>query len=425
MIVELRISDLGEIVTGNTPPTSDRSFYDGEYPLIMPTDIVEGTKYIGETVETISKKGFEKYKKSLIPKNTPCVVTIGSIGKKICLSKEDSFTNQAINAIKVNTDKYDPIFVFYLLKYNLPQVKNLSSGTASGRENVSKTSFGKIKVKLPNDLKAQQKIASILSAYDDLIENNNQRIKLLEEMAEEIYKEWFVRLRFPATADSPGYQDCKFIDKEGNEVPHGTTGALPEGWRNVTIEEVTDLVKRGISPNYDENGNTFVINQRCIRERKINLNVSRRQSKKIPDEKLVRFGDILVNSTGEGTLGRIAQVYDNHIGVSVDTHVTIIRGRKDINIDFFGISLLLKQITFENLAFGSTGQTELSRDDIQKVKIVLAKQELMDNYGSVVAPMRSEIQILLKKNQTLKETRDLLLPRLISGKLDVSNIPDL
>jgi len=238
-IIEVKISDLGEVLTGNTPPTSDRTLYGGNYPLIMPTDIVKGQKYIGKTQETVSQKGFIRYKKSLIPANTPCVVTIGTIGKKICLSKEDSFTNQAINAIKVDKSKYDSIFLFYLLKYNLPQVKNLSSGTASGRENLSKSSFSKIKVQLPQNIEIQKKIANILSAYDDLIENNNQRIQLLEEMAEEVYKEWFVRFRFP------NYQASTFFDKDGNEVPHGTDGALPDGWKNTPLDNIADVLSGG------------------------------------------------------------------------------------------------------------------------------------------------------------------------------------
>ena len=134
-------------------------------------------------------------------------------------------------------------YIFYLLKYNLPQVKNLSSGTASGRENVSKSSFSNIKVELIKDLPTQKKIASILSAYDDLIENNNQRIQLLEEMAEEIYKEWFVRFRFP------GYEQTKFYDKAGKEVEHGTKGALPEGW---SIKKLRDCIELYIGGGWGE-----------------------------------------------------------------------------------------------------------------------------------------------------------------------------
>ncbi|MBV6644032.1 MAG: restriction endonuclease subunit S [Cyclobacteriaceae bacterium] len=407
-IVTKRISELGEVITGNTPPTTNRSLYGGKYPLIMPTDIAIGSKYIGETEETLSEEGYEKYQKSLLPANTPCVVTIGTIGKKICLSKQDCFTNQAINAVNVYRDKYDPVFIFYLLKFNLPQVKNLSSGTASGRENVSKSSFSNIKVRLPEDLKIQQKIASILSAYDELIENNNKRIAILENMAEAIYKEWFVRLWFP------GYEEVEVVD------------GVPEGWDNPRVSEICSLINRGIAPNYLDEGKSIVINQRCIRDNKIDLNLSRRQSKAIPPEKLVQYGDILINSTGEGTLGRAAQFYQNtsrrSSPISVDTHVTIVRAIENHHLEVLGSYIMSSQELIERLALGSTGQTELSRSDIGRLRVLIPNDDLAKRFSKLIRPMREQIVLLSNKNEVIQKTRDLLLPRLISGKLSVEHL---
>lgn len=185
---KVEIGQLGEVITGNTPPRKNPELYGDFIPFIKPTDIEIDRRFTPNPEECYSELGFEKYRKSLIPKGATCVVTIGSIGKKITQAITDCFINQAVNAVIPN-ENYDADFVFYLLKNNLNKVKGLDSGTSSGRENVSKSSFSSIEVKVVKHLPTQRKIASILSAYDDLIENNLKRIKLLEEKAFLRYKQ--------------------------------------------------------------------------------------------------------------------------------------------------------------------------------------------------------------------------------------------
>lgn len=417
-IIEVKISDIGEIITGNTPPTSDRTLYDGNYPLIMPTDIVEGNKVIHHTEETVSEKGFKKYKKSLIPANMPCVVTIGSIGKKLCLTKVKSFTNQAINAIIVHLDRYDPDFVFYLMKYNLPQVKNLSSGTASGRENVSKSSFGKIKVKLPKKLSTQKKIASILSAYDDLIENNNQRIKLLEEMAEEIYKEWFVRFRFP------GYKEAVFFDKEGKQVPHGLKGAIPEGWEKKPIKDIVDIISGYAfkTESFEEDGDYGLVTIKNVQNGFFVTKTTdyiKELPKNIKDDIFLKDKDILLSLTGN--IGRICLVYgDNYL---LNQRVAKLKPKTEDLFEyvylFFRSDFL--RMTLENYSNGAA-QQNLSPVDTSELKFITPPDDLLEMFSGITKSFFDEIIILLKKNQILQETRDLLLPRLISGKLSVEDL---
>lgn len=183
----VEIGQLGEVITGNTPPRKYPELYGDYIPFIKPTDMEIDKRYTTKTEEYYSELGFEKYKKSLIPKGSTCVVTIGSIGKKITQAYCDCFINQAVNAVVPSKD-FDNDYVFYLLKNNLNRVKSLDSGTSSGRENVSKSSFSSIEVKATKHLQTQRKISSILSAYDDLMENNLKRIKLLEEMIKTQYK---------------------------------------------------------------------------------------------------------------------------------------------------------------------------------------------------------------------------------------------
>lgn len=412
-LVQLKISDLGEIVTGNTPPTTERKLYGEKFPLIMPTDMVEGEKYIRETAENLSDDGYKKYKKNILPSNTPCVVTIGSIGKKLCMTKEPSFTNQAVNAVKVYIDKFDPIFVFYLLKYNLPQVKYLSNGTASGRENVSKSSFSKIKVILPKDLSTQRKIASILSSYDALIENNNQRIKLLEEMAEEIYKEWFVRLRFP------GYESVIFFDEGGNEVAHGSVGSLPEGWEKVTLDFFAKSIKK---PYQDDLHSDLQI-----------LDLSRMPRKSLYLPILGDSEDLttsrIIFEKNDVLFGTIRSYFHkvscpNKRGIT-NVSVLVLRARKETYNKFLLMTIFSDYFINWSTAFSNgTKMPTISWNEVKKFKLNKPTLSLLNEFERIVFPFIEEIQILSEKNRILEETRNLLLPRLISGKLSVEHLLD-
>ena len=256
----------------------------------------------------------------------------------------------------------------------------------------------------------QDAIASILSAYDDLIENNTRRIAILEEMARRIYEEWFVRFRFPS--------------HEGVRMVESELGLVPEGWRAASLADVAEYINRGVTPKYDDAAACMVINQKCIRDQRLNLGEARRQSKPVSADKLVRLGDVLVNSTGVGTLGRVAQVLEDIRNCTVDTHVSIVRPRKDCDPDFFGLTLLAKQPHFEAQGVGSTGQTELGRSRIAEATLVVPPLAMQRAFSGLVRPMRRLAVTLQNKNQNLRITRDLLLPKLISGELDVSAMPE-
>ena len=244
---EVNIGSLGRIVTGNTPLTSDREFYGGSYPFIKPTDMDIDRRRCLKWEENYSEKAFKKYKNAFIPKGSTGVVTIGTVGEKLFQAHLDCFTNQSVNVIIPNEEYYDKDFIYYLLKYNLPKVSSANPGTASGRHHVSKSNFCSINVFVPKGKPTQQKIASILSSYDDLIENNLKRIKLLEELAQRTYEEWFVKFR---------------INGEQLEVIEET--GLPEGWERIKVGYLLESIKtsgKTLSSEIKTSGKFPVIDQ--------------------------------------------------------------------------------------------------------------------------------------------------------------------
>ncbi|ODA97464.1 hypothetical protein BFX40_11410 [Mesorhizobium sp. SEMIA 3007] len=254
-------------------------------------------------------------------------------------------------------------------------------------------------------LDIQCRIAAILSAYDDLIENNKRRIAILEEKARRIYEEWFVHFR------APGCEGLPLVDSP--------LGPIPVGWA-ATVSVIADYINRGIAPRYDETSQTVVINQKCIREGRLSLEPARPQSKPVPAEKLARHLDVLINSTGVGTLGRVAQAFRPPSGCTVDSHVTIARPRLEVDPHFFGLTLMRLQSKFEAAGVGSTGQTELSRDRIRAETVVNPPHSLQRAFGEKIEPMRELAQLLSLQNGNLRAQRDFLLPKLISGEFDVS-----
>ncbi|AKC83953.1 hypothetical protein IMCC26134_06060 [Verrucomicrobia bacterium IMCC26134] len=302
----------------------------------------------------------------------------------------------------VDEHKADWRFVFYSLLQTRGDLTVQAQGAA--QQNLNQELIRQFRIAIPA-LPEQRRIAGILSAYDELMENSQRRIRILESMARALYRDWFVHFRYP------GHESVPRVDSP--------LGPIPQGWEVKKLGELTAYLNRGLSPSYDENGDSMVLNQKCIRDQRLNSEPARRQTKAIPPDKQVRFGDVLINSTGVGTLGRVAQVYQTLERCTVDTHVTIARPNKEADLDFFGCSLLGHQETFERLGVGATGQTELSRTAIANVELVEPPADIQRRFGELVRPMRSTAMVHIQKIQNLRQTRDLLLPRLLSGQVEL------
>jgi len=218
-----------------------------------------------------------------------------------------------------------------------------------------------------------------------------------------IYREWFVEFRFP------GHEKVKLVKTQGRSIP--------ERWTVKPLRGMTTLISRGISPSYDDNASSIVINQKCIRNGHLTLDEARRQSKTIPAEKQVKIGDILINSTGVGTLGRIAQVLVSIPNCTVDSHVSIVRPKS--NIEFLGKTLLEMEEHFVHLGVGATGQTELGRERIAATLVIDPPDDLQEHFGKIIEPINRMLVCCMEQIANLKKTRDLLLPKLISGEISV------
>jgi len=223
-------------------------------------------------------------------------------------------------------------------------------------------------------------------------ENDN-----LQQQAAAIFRSWFV-----------------------DYVPFG--GTVPDEWKNVTLEDITTLVSRGITPKYADDTGQIVINQKCIRNHMIDLSFARSHRPKVINNKWLQFGDLLINSTGDGTLGRAAQVWFQPHNLTVDSHVTIVRPAAENMIFYIGLWGTQHEKEIESLHTGSTGQTELPRDRVKAIELLLPDKETLERFNALIAPMAAAIVSNQEENNRLASIRDALLPKLMSGKIDVSAI---
>lgn len=384
------------VTSGGTPSTKESSYYDGDIPWLRTQEV--NFNFITDTEIKITEAGLENSAAKWIPENSVIVALYGNSAGRVALNKIPLTTNQACGNFILDPNEADYRFVYYSLLKDYEVLHGMARGAA--QNNLNGAQVKEYAIKVPS-LGVQQRIADILIAYDGLIENNRRRMALLEDAARQLYREWFFRLRFPGHEHTP--------------ITKGT----PDGWERKHVVEVTTFINRGIAPDYDDDAEGIVINQKCIRNGRLDSTLARRQSREFKPDRQLQFGDVLVNSTGEGTLGRVAQVLKHIPNCTVDTHVTIVRPRAQIGVHYFGQALMEWESRLSKMGRGATNQTELSRDQIGEVDILAPPHFLVQQYEEFSAPVFRQVATLMDTNEKLRSARDLLLPRLMSGEISV------
>ncbi|MEN1579721.1 restriction endonuclease subunit S [Pseudomonas aeruginosa] len=330
----------------------------------------------------------------------------GLLGSAARIPAEGKYLhNQRLGLVQiVRPDLLDKRFLYWVFNSSPVRAQIRATATGAKVKHTAPERIKKVRFMAP-ELREQQAVAFVLDSYDELIATNQRRIALLEGAARRLYREWFVQLRFP------GHELVPVKDR------------VPEGWGKSSIAEQTSFLNRGIAPKYDDTAKGWVINQKCIRDGRLLFEPARRQSKDVKPERLVRLGDVLINSTGAGTLGRVAQVRSPLVDCTVDTHVTIARPLNDDSATYFGQALLSLESVFAQMGKGATNQLELGRADIGAMEIWRPPLEIQREFHRLAWPMLEQAEQLATANKALAKARDLLLPKLMSGQLDVSGIP--
>ena len=321
--------------------------------------------------------------------------TAGRIAQ-ICNLPCDTIVDGHMIIIRAN-DKVSQKYLGYAMKAHQWEVLQLDEGSTGQTELNRERLLDEIMISYPTSFSLQEMVVKTLEGIDQKLLINEQLNDNLQQQAAAIFRSWFV--------------DC---------APFG--GKAPDEWKNVTLEDITALISRGITPKYADDTDQIVINQKCIRNHTIDLSLARTHTPKVINEKWLRFGDLLINSTGDGTLGRAAQVWFQPKNLTVDSHVTIARPAKENLIFYIGLWGILHEKEIESLHTGSTGQTELPRDRVKAMELRLPDNDTLDRFNALITPMATAIVANQEENNRLAALRDAILPKLMSGEIDVSAV---
>lgn len=380
----VKIEDIcSRVTSGGTPKTSNPNFYSPEEIPWLKTGEVNYCR-IYDTENYISKEGLERSSAKLIPANSVIVAMYGQgdTAGRVAINKIPLSTNQACCNLIINHYIADYEYVYYALSIMYDKFVSLKNGGA--QPNLNAGIVKSIEIPFP-DLKTQQRIASVLSAYDSLIENNQKQINLLEEAAQRLYKEWFVDLRFP------GYEGVEVVD------------GVPEGWEKDTFANVASLKAGGDKPtNFSKNRNG-----------KFSVPV---YSNGTENEGLYGYTDIPVIEEACVTISARGSV--GYACLRREPFVPIVRLTSVVpnEIDVIYLYLYLKNFKFDS---NGAAQQQITVPMIKDKEILLPSKKVINKFIKQVYPIRDEIDNLKKQIEKITEARDRLLPKLMSGELEV------
>lgn len=408
------IEDLcARVTSGGTPSRSNPAYYDGGTIPWIKTGELRGW-YVDDIAERITPAAVRESSAKVFPPETVLLAmygdgkTMGSVG----LIRTPAATNQACCAMLVDPKKCDPKFLMYSLVYFKPAILKLAISGA--QRNLNGKSIKQFAIGAP-PVEVQQRIASILSAYDDLIENNTRRIAILEEMARRIYEEWFVRFRFP------GHERVQMVESE--------LGLVPDGWETVRMEDVCARITDGshYSPKSIEAGKPMA-SVKDMHDWGINVGTCR-QIAEGEYEKLVRndckprLNDVLIAK--DGSYLKHTFVVDQEIDLVILSSIAILRPNGRMLPNQLAMYLRLPDVASRMKGYVSgVAIPRIVLRDFRQFLVLLPLTEVQRAWAAHCDPMLRLCRNLVRKNQNLRTTRDLLLPKLISGELDVSAIPE-
>lgn len=386
---EVKIGDLGQIITGKTPKTAIRENWGGKIPFLSPSDDMSN-KTSPVTARTLTELGVAEVAKCLIPANSICVSCIGSDLGKVVKTDRELVTNQQINTI-VPHSNIDSDFVYYLMCI-VGKELNYISKTSTAVPIINKSTFSDWDIVIPRETEDQRRIASILSSLDRKIELNNKINADLEEMAQAIFKNWFV--------DFEPFKNGKFVDSE--------LGMIPEGWKVGTLFDIAEIFDKKRKP--------------------LSGNVREKMDKIYPYYGATSCMDYVDDYIFDGIYTLIGEdgsvVKENGLPYMqyvwgkmwVNNHAHILQGKNGYSTEMIHALLSITNIKF--LVTGAV-QAKLSQGNMQKILVTIPPKNVLDEIRPVIDNLYSKIRINTDENSRLSLLRDTLLPRLMSGELEV------
>lgn len=391
MKTEWKKVKLGDLATTIQPGPFGSQLHSSDYsdegtPIIMPKDMIDGKVKL-DSLARVPEKHLQRLVRHQVFDGDLMVARKGDVRKCIIITKDENGWLTGSDCLKVclNKEKAFPKFIYYQLKSPFigKWLETISIGATM--PSINTTLLGSIELSLP-PLETQQKIAGILSAYDDLIENNRKQIKLLEEAAQKLYKEWFVKLNFP------DHENVKIVD------------GVPEGWKKGSLLEIGEF-KRGKTITKDQTIEGTVPVVAGGLEPAYYHNESNTETP-------------VITVSGSGANAGFTRLYYEKVWASDCSFLDISKCK---NLYFVYCVLKSSTDVINNLQKGAA-QPHVYAKDLNALQVLIPTDLLFEKFSKVVSPYFEKIKSLQKQNQLLQTTRDILLPGLMNGEITNSNI---
>ena len=399
-----RIDDLGTVNRGKSKhrPRNDSILFGGDYPFIQTADVKKANLYVTEYDTTYSDIGLAQSK--LWNKGTLCITIAANIAESAILGIDACFPDSVVGFLP-HEGKADLKFVKYMLDEFKVYMQQISKGTT--QDNLSLDKLRRVKFNVP-DYATQVKIADILSTYDELIENNNKRIAILEKMAENLYKEWFVNYRFVGSESALFEND------------------VPVGWEKVTLDSILSKIATGLNPRKNfvlGEGDNYYVTIKNMADNNIYLDekcdkVTDDAIHKINNRSDLKQGDLLFS--GIGTIGRVYLINIPTDNWNISESVFTMRPNEKVSSEYLYLLLLSNDVqNYCQSNANGAAQKGIRMADLKKYAFWLAPKPILDEFTNIVKPIIEQTDLIRKSTVNLTKQRDLLLPRLMSGKLEV------
>lgn len=388
------LSDLVDVIGGGTPKTTEESYWNGSIPWLSVKDFCGDKKYVYNTEKSITVEGLNNSSTKLLHKDNIIISARGTVGELAMIPYDMAFNQSCFGLIPKGNN--DPHFVYYLLKDKVRSLKSQTQGSVF--DTITKATFDRIECADYSE-EDQRRIASILSSLDRKIELNNKINADLEEMAQAIFKNWFV--------DFEPFKDGKFVDSE--------LGMIPEGWKVGTLGDIT----KNKSAKVKERNDVKVLSPVTTGELVLSEEYFTKQvfSSSIAKYKIVNKGDFAYNPArvNIGSLGRNEFDFDGCVS-PVYVVFSVLDGYENY-FDLFRKTDFFKD-SVASLAIGGVRQS-LSYDDLSSIEVIIPSENAVEEFNNLNNQMKKIIKANKLENSRLSLLRDTLLPRLMSGELEI------
>ena len=389
---KITLSECIEIVGGGTPKTSKKEYWGGEIPWLSVVDFNNDNRYVSKTEKTITQEGLDNCSSHLLGESDIILSARGTVGALAQLSKPMAF-NQSCYGIRSNNLAIND-YIYYLLKHSVSALKKNSYGSVF--DTITRETFSRIEILLP-DLKTQKKISAILGSLDNKIELNEKINQNLEAQAQAIFKSWFV--------DFEPFKNGKFVDSE--------LGKIPEGWSVNTLSNIVSLKKGKKPKNLSETKHGNYMPYLTIDA------LSGGHPLFCDTEKmlLAKEKDILLVMDGASS----GAIFYGLGGVVASTIIKLEFTNTEIREIVFAF-LNYKQLDLKSHTTGSA-IPHLDKDRLLSYKIALPSNEkLLRKISGTLTYLRDNIIRNRKESRCLAQLRDTLIPKLMSGEIDVTDV---